>query len=62
MNTQETEKKAIETPYSKAWKEFKRTKEYKRGMEEMLKRGMIQPYISNILQTAFAAGYNSNKQ
>ncbi len=49
------------TEYAKAWNDYFQTKGYKESISVMYKRGMVQPYIDNILRDAFDAGWNSKK-
>ena len=47
------------TPYSQAWSDYKDTKEYKELVNFLKDKKMNQPYIDNIIQQVFTAGYNS---
>jgi hypothetical protein len=47
------------TNYSKAWKEFQESVEYKMLVVSMEKQGIKRPWSENILQAAFAAGWCS---
>lgn len=49
------------TPYSAAWKWYTRSADYKNSVEILLSKGLVQPYIDNILRSAFDAGYNSKR-
>ena len=49
----------METEYSLAVKAFQESDEYKTSVRTMEKAGMVQPYINNILERAFAAGWNN---
>lgn len=49
------------TLYAMYWAEFKKTNEYTSCLEAMILKGHKQPYIDNILRTAFDAGYNCPK-
>jgi hypothetical protein len=51
------------TIYVKSLEYYFKGSDYKTSVEEMLKHGMKQPYINNILTLAFSAGWNlSEKQ
>lgn len=49
----------METLYSIAWKEYLKSKEYETSAAALAKKGVKQPYLNNILQSAFAAGWNA---
>lgn len=42
-----------------AWETYKNSPDYYSAINAMMKVGMKQPYIDNILNSTFAAGYNS---
>lgn len=48
------------TNYRQAWLDFRKTKDYKDLSESMKKQGIRQPYRNNIIQQAFAAGWNAS--
>jgi hypothetical protein len=50
----------IETNYSRAWLQFRKSEEFKRTADAMEKKGIKQRYASNILRTAFEAGWNAS--
>lgn len=52
--------KKFETPYSIAWKEFTKRTAYQEMRDEMLKHGMKQPYVDNIIKNAFDEGWSRN--
>lgn len=47
------------TNYSKAWHDFKKTKEYKSLSAALKKQGFKQPYRDNVIRIAFSAGWNA---
>ena len=47
------------THYQTAWEEYKKTNEYACAVEAMRQKFHHQPFIDNILRSAFDAGYNS---
>jgi hypothetical protein len=47
------------TEYAKAWKAFTENDEYARCIRNLYQKGVINPYSTNILRTAFDAGWNS---
>lgn len=47
--------------YEMYWYEFMKSNDYKGCVEAMGKKGMVQPYIDNILRYAFDAGYRTPK-
>ena len=49
------------SPYRKAWIFYKKSPDYKRSSNALKKRGIKQPYRDNILQSAFAEGWNYGK-
>jgi hypothetical protein len=51
----------LRTPYAQAWLDFLGTKEYKDSYDAMQQKGIKNPYTHNILQAAFAAGWNAKK-
>jgi hypothetical protein len=50
----------MKTKYSQALIEYKQSNDYLSSVKEMKAKGMKQPYIDNILESAFSAGFNSN--
>lgn len=46
-----------QTPYQLAWSQFKKESAYLKSENILLKRGMKQPYINNLLEAAFSSGY-----
>jgi hypothetical protein len=52
---------ALMTSYSRIWAEFTKGNQYASCVKTLSEKGMVQPYIDNILRTAFDAGYNSNR-
>jgi hypothetical protein len=53
--------RVLVTHYSQSWTEFKEGDDYARCVKTLSGKGMVQPYIDNILRTAFDAGYNSTR-
>ncbi len=51
--------KTIVTHFSKAWDDYKETKEYKELVDFLKNKKMNQPYIDNVIHQIFTAGYNS---
>jgi hypothetical protein len=49
----------IETKYFIAFAEYKSTNEYKSLVDTFKNKGFNQPYINNIIEQIFTAGYNS---
>lgn len=49
------------THYSKAWCNYIKSTDYSNSVKELISKGLIQPYIDNILKGAFDAGYNSKQ-
>jgi uncharacterized protein YutE (UPF0331/DUF86 family) len=47
------------TDYAKAWKEFIESDDYINCIKKLSQKGVLNPYASNILRTAFDAGWNS---
>lgn len=47
------------TDYSKAWENYKMSNSYDKSVEQMIKHGMKQPYVDNILRLSFDAGWNA---
>lgn len=47
------------TPYAQALLEYHESNRYIDSVRAMSTYGMIQPYIGNILDSAFAEGWNS---
>lgn len=50
----------MKTNYAQAWNEFIESQEHTRCVNEMMKHGMKQPYIDNILRIAFDDGWNAS--
>jgi len=50
----------FQTPYAKAWAEFKESSSYQSLVKTMQDKGFNHPYLDNILRTAFDAGWNNN--
>jgi hypothetical protein len=51
--------KYFTTNYRKAWIEYLKTIDYKANSAALKAAGIKQPYRNNILQSAFAAGWNT---
>lgn len=51
---------STQTNYSRAWLQFTTTQAYNRTVGAFIKNGMKQPYINNIIQNAFEAGWNAS--
>ena len=49
------------TNYRKAWLAFRETDDYQNACNEMFRKNMKQPYIDNILEVSFAAGWGDKK-
>lgn len=47
------------TNYREAWNTYKKSSDYRASSDVMKKAGIKQPYRNNILQLAFAAGWNA---
>jgi hypothetical protein len=47
------------TNYRQAWIEYRRSDEFRATSEVLKQSGIKQPYRNNILQSAFAAGWNA---
>lgn len=47
------------TNYAKAWNAFIDSSEYRASVDAMVAAGMKQPYVDNILRSAFEAGWNA---
>lgn len=50
-----------ENPYPAAWENYQSSVCYKTSIHILKRKGLTQPYIDNILRSAFDAGYNSNR-
>lgn len=50
----------MKTNYSEAWKKYLKSNSYKETVENMKTNGINQPYAGNILENAFAAGWNAS--
>jgi hypothetical protein len=50
------------TDYQKSWEKFKKSRVYHQDMTALFEKGILHPFSSNILQSAFDAGYNENLQ
>jgi hypothetical protein len=48
------------TNYYRAWTSFFITKEYYRIRDYLESKGMKQPYIDNLIQSVFEAGWNGS--
>lgn len=48
------------THYSAAWDSYKSSADYEASLRELSLKGLKQPYLDNILRSAFDAGYNSH--
>ena len=55
-------KHAIITPYLKAWHAYLESNDYKDAAKELKAKGIIQPYLNNILQGAFQYGWNKRAE
>lgn len=53
--------KTTKTDYQITWENYLSSTDYKRAEEAMIKKGIKQPYLNNILQGAFEAGWNLKK-
>ena len=51
--------KYFTTNYKDAWNAYKKSSDYRASSDVMRKAGIKQPYRNNILQLAFAAGWNA---
>lgn len=49
----------METNYYKAWKEFKKTSDFKKAIKVMEEYSITKPYNENLLNIAFSAGWNA---
>lgn len=49
------------TAYQQAWNKYKASFDYSRAVYVLKSTGHIQPYIDNILEMSFAAGWNSRE-
>ena len=49
----------FQTTYSKAWNDYRKSSDYRASSEVLKQAGIKQPYRNNILQLAFAAGWNA---
>lgn len=47
------------TNYRQAWIDYQKTEDYKTNSNALKTAGIKQPYRNNILQAAFAAGWNA---
>lgn len=47
------------TEYSIAWNKYLMSNDYIHSQQEMAAKGIKQPYLNNILELTFQAGYNS---
>lgn len=45
--------------FKDAWNDYVKTDEYKKSEETMLKMGMVNPYVNNILFLTFSAGWSA---
>lgn len=50
------------TKYSRAWEKYKLSIEHNRSEDAMSAMGLKQPYIDNILQSAFSCGWNAKEE
>lgn len=48
------------TNYREAWNKYRKSEEYTSLMESLKLHGIRQPYRSNIVKQAFAAGWNAS--
>lgn len=49
------------TNYRKAWIDFRKSEEYKQACDMLKQYGVKQRYASNILRSAFEAGWGNRK-
>ncbi len=52
----------LTTNYREAWLTYRKSVEYKISIDAMKAQGINQPYSSNILKSAFAAGWSATGQ
>lgn len=50
------------TAYSKAWKAYQKSIEYKNSISVLEKKGIEHPFNENILQSAFSMGFNDKSK
>lgn len=48
------------TNYREAWNKYRRSEEYRFIILAMKNQGIPQPFSSNIMKNAFAAGWNAS--
>lgn len=48
-----------ETAFATAWKKYQSSEDYKMAIKAMSEKGMVMPYMDNILICTFSAGFNS---
>lgn len=48
----------MQTEYSKAWTAYKKSIDYKQSVAELKFNGLKQPYIDNMLKSAFEFAWN----
>lgn len=48
------------TNYRKAWLDYRKTNGYKELSTVLKNQGIKQPYRNNIIESAFAAGWNAS--
>ena len=53
--------KIDKTHYQIAWEKYLKSTDYERVEKELSEKGIVQPYLNNILQTAFNYGINQIK-
>lgn len=46
------------TNYRQAWNDYRKTADYASANKALMDAGIRQPYRNNILESAFAAGWN----
>lgn len=51
--------KPFKTDFSKAWKEYQQSEQYKNSIEILSRKNIFMPYSNNILFNSFCAGFNS---
>jgi hypothetical protein len=49
----------METNYSHAWKQYLKSEQHANAEKILMKQGLKQPYIDNILRTAFDYGWKA---
>lgn len=50
--------KIDKTHYQIAWEKYLKSTDYERAEKALSEKGIVQPYLNNILQLPFNYGYN----